>query len=193
MLMMLPLLLCIFVLEVISSPTAAASPGGAMESFGLVGSWSTNCALSTVTDTLRANYEVPLFGSPKIKIVQSRPRNGDPNGIRSNDLVITDEFEIEQADRIADDKIQIMYSPVRRVIELDGKVTSDNTDRGQPIEVVIQKQDSKIRVISRISKDGKSVVSARDGFEYQPTFTGAKITSWTNTNKQTPVLDKCLQ
>jgi hypothetical protein len=171
---------------------AAESAGEAIKAFGLVGSWSTDCAREPMAvcekDKGCGNrtiyQEPPLSGPPMIK---SLVGGGTPDTGRTFQTVI------ESAVRIADDKIKIlsiqqgMPSDISRLAWL-----RQPGDRWQT--VLMKEGNDKYRIVSAQSEDGRKI-SAKDGFMYMPP-PGTKFdeipANFLRSERQVPAFERCL-
>jgi len=169
------------------SPTIAAeSAADAIKAFGLTGTWSIDCARDPLAPCdktgcgARTTYELPPSGAPTIKNVIGTLSGG---GVRNF------ETTIEQATRIADDKLSL--TSVQQTSS--GVQFAWWRQPGERWQIVLQKVGDKYRVYRAQREDGKKI-SAEDGFEVGPP-PGTKFDEmpvrWIRSGNQTPLFAKC--
>jgi hypothetical protein len=162
-------LLLIFSAAPLVPSAAAESTGDAMSAFGLIGTWSADCAKGPLSGVVRLTYSLPLIGSPKIIATVGFPAVG----------VTTSEFEIRSAVRVTEEKIK--YTSVRvSSSNANTKLTTEIDDR--PRETVLMKNGGKIRVSDSRTADG-SEIFVQDGLWKEQVQGRAPATS---------LLEKCL-
>jgi hypothetical protein len=167
------------------------SAAAAIKAFGLLGTWSTDCARDpfaacerTTGCGGRTTYEVSPSGQPVIKYIVGTFVAGQPR---------TFETTIEQATRIADDKLAI--TSIQRTDS--GVTVMWWRQPGEVWETVLLKAGDKFRTFSAQREDGKKI-SAEAGFEVRPPpppppgkMYDTLPTSWVRMQQQTPLFEKC--
>ena len=103
-----------------SSPAFPESASAALEKFGLVGTWSDDCARDPAKDGGRLRFTVPLIGAPRME---------DPR--------TDDSAEITSAVRVTEDKIKIQFV-------LPAKLKAP-----APGEEVFKKEGNRLRIWDR--------------------------------------------
>ena len=164
----------IFVILTVSSvPAFAESASDAMRDFGLIGTWSPDCAVDPAgpVPVLRVTYSI-LSGLPAFS-----------NFTKAGKVSAASEGEIRSAVRVTEDKLRITTVITKTTL-------TDNTVKmvvdAPIIDSVFVKMGSKIELLDRRSVDGKVllvqngelIVRSKDGVE-------------TGRIKQLP-LEKCL-
>jgi len=76
-------------------PASAESTSGAMQAFGLVGTWSEDCAAQGAA---RLAHAYPVFGNPTITITANNSKDGSG----------TLEVEIKSASKVTDEKLKLI-------------------------------------------------------------------------------------
>jgi hypothetical protein len=159
---------------------AVESTAEAMRVFGLVGTWSYDCAHELGT---RRIFAIPLFGPPTI------------NQINRFELrTIVDSYTVEAAARVTEDKIKIIYLQIGQneeaqpghVANLSGKTTFANTGL---IAEAIEKQRNKIRVMELHVED-KGFPEIYRGLYYHRNARNELHRS--DLNEETHQMEKCL-
>jgi hypothetical protein len=173
----------------VASPAAAETSAAAMRAFGLIGTWSVDCATDMTQPCVdidrcfpRLTFTVPLRGNPVREVLSPTAEAGK---------VFRGAAEIESAALIADDKIRITTTDSVRPVGPDTPTsrTSDET-----WETVYRKSGDTLRVWSAQRTDGTKI-GVRDGFRYEqdgdwkPADGPAK--QWHRTDEQTATLQKC--
>jgi hypothetical protein len=129
------------------APAVAASPGNAVKSFGLVGTWSWNCAVSEETaGANRMTFAAPENGPVTFTTTFTLPPPGNPQASVF--------FQIDEATPLSGQRIKLI-----------GKITKQSrTDRqdagppdGSPRQIIIEKSSGQIRIIENRLLDGTSV------------------------------------
>lgn len=154
----------------------------ALKAFGIVGTWSPNCAIDpskscerTGTCNYRIIYSVPFFGSPNRTSVIATLNDNKP---------ITTKEDIGTAEQITTDKLRYTY-----VLQNAFANGVDWTpQKGEAWEVVLQKVGPKLRVVENRRIDGEKLV-VMNGFVYTHVN---RTPPWQNTGVSTPPLEKCL-
>jgi hypothetical protein len=162
---------------VTSTPGSAENTADAIKAFGLIGTWSPDCAADPMRGGTRVNYVASLFGPLKATTIQSDIEGG---------RVITSQSEIQSAIRVTEEKIKI--------IAVRTSLTSSNpndriTSLNEKTETLIQKFGNKIRIIRSQSPDSARVGS-KDGHVCVPS--APEKSDCETTGKETPLLEKCL-
>jgi hypothetical protein len=117
-----------------------------LESFGLIGTWSYDCAGKG-----RATFTAPSFGAPMGTSI-----NGDDS---TKTLV-----EIKSATKLTDDKLKIVTLTIK-VPEADKK-NEITRQEGEVWQAVYERLGKKMRVLDIEREDAKKVV-VKNGFLYQ--------------------------
>jgi len=141
----------IFALIAATSTLARAeSTAHALEAFGLVGTWSTDCAKD---DLLRVTYTLSALGSSTVTLVV-------PNSKET--------FDIDSAVRITDEKLKIIKHASSSIS--NGKLlTPGPKDKGVSDVSVLLKSGSKYRVLDAYITDGKELVTiVKNGMKFAP-------------------------
>jgi hypothetical protein len=155
---------------ILAPPAFAENTADALKTFGLIGTWSRDCAKDPTKDGERSTYAVPLFGAPTITV------------IRPHHLI---EHEIRSAVRATEDKI--------KVVDVITKTTTDGQNQDLlpaqviPIETVIIKTNNKIRLVDSARIDG-SAIWYKDGFSV---YYNSDLKKWINEGETKPE-EKCL-
>jgi hypothetical protein len=114
----------------------AASAGGVMNELGLAGTWSPDCTRA-VGQGVRITFSVPAIGVPTRSTIVG-PEGGH--------LSATTEAEIENATRVADDKIRLIMKFTE--IKTANGGAMPNTIHGD-FEMIVQKVGARINVIGQ--------------------------------------------
>ncbi|MBR0778670.1 hypothetical protein JQ625_27900 [Bradyrhizobium diazoefficiens] len=153
-------------LGLMCTPASADTIRGALNDFGLIGSWSPDCGKDVEKEAAsRFIYAVPLVDAATLTA---------KNRFANNRTTFS-KFEIESATRLTDQKIRLAINPV--------EVKVDSVDKpregifGSRFIVTLEKVGSKIRTIEYRSPDGE-FVTVEDGQFKNGT--------------STPLLEKCL-
>jgi hypothetical protein len=80
----------------------AESAAQAMQAFGLIGTWSYDCAKDPLNGGVRYTYAAPMFGSATETTVVSAPAG---NGPGPPYFVFKSQYEIKSAERVTEEKI----------------------------------------------------------------------------------------
>jgi len=175
-----------------TAPAAAESTAGAMQAFGLVGIWSTDCSIdmaqrcTNVTNCMpRVIFAVPLFGAPTREFVYPP----FPPGLGQPKFTTT---SIDSAIRITEDKLKIVYHVTTSITGLASYVLPVN---GELWETVYEKAGNKIHIWSSRRADGGKI-GAENGFmtapgeNWKPEDGPVKV--WRQTERMAPVLERCV-
>jgi hypothetical protein len=154
-------------------PSRSESTSGAMSAFGIVGSWSPDCAGS-----VRLTYSTPFFGTPTITI----ERDG------KQQLVA----EVQEAVRVSEEKLKF-------TVRVEKRATSDVTPMqfkalpqpGEVWEIVYVKVGNKFRTYSSKERDGDKVL-VKNGVQYIAKDDAHGGFSMENSGKLTPLNERCL-
>ncbi len=142
------LLAAIVITNLLSGSSAIAeSTKEAMSAFGMLGTWSLDCARPS-----RVVYATPLFGAPTITSVA----NGKEGGLS----------EVQEAFRVTAEKIKLQLIIRKAPGALDWM-----PQPGEIWEAVYEKSGNKFRPLSVRQKDGPKI-TAQDGFYYVPKNSG---------------------
>jgi hypothetical protein len=181
------LIACLFAGQALGEESA----GEAIRAFGLIGTWSTDCARDpfaacdrTTGCGGRTTYEISPSGQPVIKNIVGTLVAGQPR---------TFETRIEKATRVADDKLAITSIQLTD----SGVTVMWWRQPGEVWETALLKVGDKFRTVSAHREDGKKI-SAEAGFDVRPppppppskTY-DTLPTSWVRMQQQTPLFEKC--
>lgn len=128
------------------TPAAADNAGDAIAAFGLIGTWSVDCAKDGL---VRDTFAASASGPPTMTSI-----------VRRTGQVVTTVREIRSAVRESDDKIKYVMA-VTKVTHQPEKDEANSIDP-TPIEYLVQKFDSKIRVMDERS-EGEKKPAVEDG------------------------------
>jgi hypothetical protein len=167
--------------------SAEESASDAIRAFGLVGTWSTDCAKTPIATCNtkdgcggRTTFEAPTSGPPIVWNVLGTPTPGVGRVF---------ETTIDSAIRIADDKIRLMTTQ-----QQSGGVTlAWWRQPGERWEIVLVKAGNKFRTYSAQREDGQKI-SAKDGYVVMPpsdTKYDEMPTNWIRGDNETTSLEKC--
>jgi hypothetical protein len=146
-----------FVLFAFLTQSAAASVSDALSAFGLIGSWSRNCAqnpndlgarVENGIAPTRWSFMSSYVSNPTLVITQ-RPPTG----------LITTRFEINSAVQVTADKIK--YGQILLSSKV-GTAAENANPHPQLLTTVAQKMNDKMTITSQIGEDG--TVYAENGF-----------------------------
>jgi Ca2+-binding EF-hand superfamily protein len=125
----------------------AASPGEALRSFGLVGTWSADCAVPLGTlGASRITYEVQDDGRATFTSTFTTPIPGRPQS-----SVV---YQIDDASILSDKQIKLVAKIVAR--SCPGCQTAPLRDASQQ-QIIVEKVDSQIHIVDSRSLVGTSV------------------------------------
>jgi hypothetical protein len=174
---------CLFAGQAVGDESA----GDAIRAFGLVGTWSTDCAKTPIATCNtkdgcggRTTFEAPASGPPIIWNVV---------GTLTPGLGRVFETTIDSATRIADDKIKLMTTQQQS----SGVTLAWWRQPGERWEIVLIKAGNKYRTYAAQRDDGKKI-AAEDGFMVMPpsdTKYNEMPTNWLRGDKETASLEKC--
>lgn len=125
-----------------------------MKAFGIIGTWSVDCSKDPrkVIGASRTTFTVPFFGKPTLEMITHVMLGTlDDVQIRHN--------EILSAALITEDKIQIEFVAVK--VENSNQQVTNPLTPPTPIDVILQKMGSQIRVFESWSGDKKFVENGR--------------------------------
>jgi hypothetical protein len=125
----------------ISIHSDAASPGDTLRTFGLVGTWSDDCAQKSSS----ATYDASETGAATLTSVVPIPRT-------DTQLVLT--FQIDEATLMPDNKIKFV-AKIRNVTRSDGNLPP--TLGRSPLRIILEKDGARTRVIDDRAVDGTHV------------------------------------
>jgi hypothetical protein len=160
----------------------AANAADVLNEFGLLGTWSADCAPGPTETDDRTIYKSFSLGNPRVAHVTHDPAHkpGGHEGVSN-----AEEEEIRAAVEIDADKIAIVLAPMMRATKENGVWVS--LPLGPIVEQTIQKIGDKIQLIDWHAIDGRGIY-VKGGFQYS--FGGRNI--WKKTEYQTPQIGKCL-
>jgi Ca2+-binding EF-hand superfamily protein len=153
---------CFFAAAALASP-----PSDVLKNFGLVGTWSPNCAVPSGTfGASRITYDAPDSGPATFSSVFTIPIETKP--------IVTMIFEIEDAIKVTNNQIKLIgkYTKMSRT-DVQGAPPVDISLR----QVTIEKNGSQIRTVDSRHADGTKVVIEAGVF--------------VDSGEQTPPSDKC--
>jgi hypothetical protein len=113
----------------INLPANAENPSNIMTEFGLVGTWSEDCAMP---GALRITYTYSLPGNPAVAMAARNDRDG--NG--------TIYFEVVSASKVAEEKLQVMFIITGKD---DIRVPKDRLGEQQPRPGVYERVGQKMK------------------------------------------------
>lgn len=140
----------------------AENAADVLNEFGLLGTWSANCAPGPTETEDRTIYKISSLGNPMVAHALHQPPQHLPEA-RNEGIYVVEEGEIKTAAKIDDDKISIVLAPIRRAMKENGVMVSGPS--GPIVEYMIQKLGKYIWIIQSHTLDGK-LVYAKDGFKY---------------------------
>ncbi len=133
---------------------SAESTGDALKTFGLIGTWSPDCAKDPkdplpdsmlTTYPTRYTYSMSLFSVPRVTRVQRVPGN----------VVITFASEIRSAERVTESKIKYIAIPIR----LEQSDAPPQFLKNQSsTEFILEKSGSIICIMDARTSDGKILI-----------------------------------
>ena len=152
----------------------AESTGAALRTFGIVGTWSSDC--TQLRGLSRSTWDVPmLIGAPTVQVVYTT-KEGE---------TMTEISTIQEAARVTDDKI--------RIISAIGKRSGAQApkwwlrEEGDTWESILLKVGQRYRVLLSASTDAKKIL-VKGGIVFKKLEDG----TFENTNQPTKLLEKCL-
>jgi hypothetical protein len=158
----------------------AESTAEAIRAFGLVGTWSWDCARS---DRDRMTFATPLFGASTI----TSGKKGHQDEV----------IEISEAVRVTDDKIKLTFL-VKKIVGNPDPDPWLDANPGESWELVFAKYGNKIKWILQAQKDGPKI-RVLDGFyavpdvpDGQGTREARKPLAWKKGKDSTELYEKCL-
>lgn len=170
-----------------SQALGAESATDAIKAFGLIGTWSVDCTRDvraacdkTTGCGARVTYLVSPSGQPMISNIVGTFVAGQPRTV---------ETTIEQASRIADDKIAI--TSIQRTAS--GVTLAWYRQPGEIRQIVLVKAGDKYRTYLAQREDGKKI-AAENGFEVRPppgTPYDGMPDRWVRSDKATPWFARC--
>jgi hypothetical protein len=165
----------------------AESAADAIKAFGLIGTWSVDCTRDvraacdkTTGCGARVTYLVSPSGQPMISNIVGTLVAGQPRTV---------ETTIEQASRIADDKIAITSIQRRD----SGVTLAWYRQPGEIWQIVLLKAGDKYRYYLAQREDGKKI-AVEDGFDVRPppgTPNDGMPDHWVRSDKATPWFARC--
>jgi len=173
-----------------ATPAAAETAAGAMETFGLVGTWSIDCSVdvmkpcATVTRCFaRLVFATPLVGAPTHEIIGPTY----PNGLSLKSIT-----KIESAIQVTDDKIKITESGT---IDPKAPGASRLPIIGEQWDYVFVRVGGHLRLWSAQRIDGMKI-RALNGYYYVPESNwrpeDGSVKGWQPTTQETEDFEKCL-
>lgn len=168
-----------------ASAAVAESTAEAMRVFGLVGTWSFDCANP---NSQRTTYAVPIFGNPTVTttIPEVEFHNPDRKG------TIKSKMEVISAIRATEDKLKIRSTKIRDTIDGVSQDLECPTC-GKEFEVIIVHVGSKKRTVqSRLrTNDGEWRTLVSDGWIYRQEGSSRPFVM-RQTDKSMELSEKCL-
>jgi hypothetical protein len=152
-------------------PSGAESTAEAMKNFGLIGTWSTDCAKDPAKDGERTTWDVPIFGV-------ATETFANPSFVFTH--------EIKSAVRVTDEKLKYVEVLVK-ILEKE-KPRDLLPGQTMPVELVIIKLGNKFREIDNHRVDG-SIIWVKDGFRV---YQNPQSKQW-EPGEETKAIEKCLQ
>jgi hypothetical protein len=167
----------ILVMLALPLPSYAESPADALKVFGLIGTWSTDCAkdLSEV-GAIRRIYESPIFAMPSTTVIQNW-----------GNFTTTRQFAIISATQVTEEKIKIIANWVsgKKVVP-GGRSEDESIPSGIHIVRVVLKVANKIRDVDHFFGEA---IYAKGGHSYVPYQDNGK-TMWRDSGSETPLAEK---
>lgn len=173
---------------IISFPSnlAAETPAEAMSAFGLIGTWSPDCA--TEEDGIeRTTYSAAMLSSPTVLV-----------SVRQKCCGVTKlEARIISAVRVTDEKIRLTAVKTKRIDEGGGELNvKPMTWQPKPHEetVLYERSGKRIRMMdAKVETDGKKKQLAKDGRKliYAPNESIHGF-FWSGPHLDTVSMEKCL-
>lgn len=136
------LALCLIVGSALSESTAEA-----VRTFGLIGTWSIDCARDR--DVIRTTFSATSFGAPKRTEVHLAT---------DGSVMRTVEYEVRSAVRVTEDKIKLLSIAISSKNARGGTLPLPDSQ-----EAVYEKSGNKIRVLDNRVPNG-NVIYAQSGF-----------------------------
>lgn len=113
----------------------AQSTSSAMKEYGILGTWSPDCASSVMKGADRITFDVPTLGSPTVTDQTS-----------GGSIIITRVSEVHAAERITQDKIRLTRS-LRKFIGSAGPIDiPPGDDRAKPQSLLLEKLGQKLQL-----------------------------------------------
>jgi hypothetical protein len=141
-----------FMLTTISTATAE-STSGALEGFGLIGAWSTDCSQDP-RDASKALASRTVFSDPTSGLPKSTTTIRLPNGV-----IIIDESEVQSAVRVTTDKIKITAVEIKAEDITDNKRIPLPADSSIVTTSILQKWHQKFRIFDQRKFDGTILIA----------------------------------
>jgi hypothetical protein len=132
----------------LQSNAIAGSAGEALNEFGLIGSWSLNCAQNPNDSARAENGVIPtrwVYASSDLSNPTLVIYRHDPS------LRLTSRFEIKSAVKITADKIKYTQIMISSKANENPEIKYPNA---QLLTTVVQKVNDKITVLSQVGDDG---------------------------------------
>jgi hypothetical protein len=155
------------------SHASAESTAQAMQAFGLIGTWSLDCAKDPLKGGVRDTYAVSILGTATASEIGSFHTGSD---VPSSYVFFKEETEIKQAIRVTEEKIKLIqihtsWANVKDNASTPPIYTTLENLRLQvgtrEIERIIMKKDGKIQTIESHSVDDK-IILVRNTEIYRP-------------------------
>jgi hypothetical protein len=152
-----------------SATCFAESTSAAMESFGLLGTWSPDCSkeltqpceidnsTSVPVCAKRVTYTAPFFGTPQATIVIATARAGETRTIIR---------KILDARRVSEMKLQYTYLIEGVSSSVPAQLRDAVPEDGEIFELTFEKQGNKLKTWSFQRQDGKKQI-IKDGIDLQ--------------------------
>jgi hypothetical protein len=184
-------------LALLAPPVAAQDASSALEAFGLVGTWATDCTVdirTVCTPAPAADRINWTCGARTLPDVPSRVTFATPAGKPAtrtsktasfvDDIpAITASWTIGEATRLGDDRLKLRMTFIDDDWKRPAGVNGPD-DKGIVYDLVLQKKDGRIRTIDFVRVDG-SRIYAKDGWRYGQQG-GSKRRPW-----ETPSFERC--
>lgn len=154
-----------------AAPAVAETAADALQAFGLVGTWSPDCA-----GPIRVSYSLHPGAPPTSRAV-----------INGTEQAVT---EIQDAVRLAPDRLR-WTSIYRKYSPLDVARQSWMPEPGETWETELLIEGGKIRSLASQRADGRKVL-VRNGFYYAADdAVPGRPTVWRKTDQETPYFVRC--
>jgi hypothetical protein len=106
-----------------------------MKEYGILATWSPDCAIGLMKGGDRITFEAPMFGSPTMTELTS-----------GGNLIISRVSEVQAAERITQDKIRLTISLGKFIGSAGPIVIPPGYDRAKPQSMLLEKLDQKLKV-----------------------------------------------
>jgi hypothetical protein len=116
----------------INSPIFAQ--GATLKQYGIVGTWSADCARSVLQGVDRITFDLSVFGNPTMTELTS-----------GGSVIITRIYDVQTAESITEDKLRLTVA-LRKFIGTAGPISiPSGDDRAKPMQLLFEKIGQKVR------------------------------------------------